>query len=139
MLFFRQEQKTTNPIVDIVLLKSTPFLAANLFNIIVGAAFLGIFAFVPLYATSVHRLSTLASGMILTPRSIGVIAASAVTSFLLKRLGYRWPMVAGACTISCAAILLAKAHTCRGCSGPDWESRRSSPSSCWLPASVQES
>ncbi|MGD0658098.1 MAG: MFS transporter [Syntrophorhabdales bacterium] len=108
LTFLRQEKKTANPIVDVVLLKSTPFFAANLFNIVVGAAFVGVFSFVPLYATSVHRLSILASGMILTPRSFGVIVFSAVTSFLLRRLGYRWPMVVGACIISSAAILLGQ-------------------------------
>ena len=77
------------------LLRSKPFLAANLYNMMVGAGVFGIFAFVPLYATSVHKLSTLVSGMILTPRSLGIIPASAVTSFLLKRWGYRWPMVLG--------------------------------------------
>ncbi len=106
--FLKHERRVTSPIVDLALLKSTPFLAANLFNIMVGAAFVGVFSFVPFYATSVHGLSTLASGMILTPRSFGVIAASAIMSFLLKRLGYRWPMVVGACTISCAAILLGQ-------------------------------
>jgi len=108
LAFLRQEKITANPIVEVVLLKSKPFLAANLFNIAIGAAFVGVFSFVPLYATSVHRLSILASGMILTPRSIGVITFSAITSFLLRRLGYRWPMVAGACIISSAAILLGQ-------------------------------
>jgi len=117
LLFFRQEKKVTNPIVEIALLRSTPFLAANLFNIVVGSAFLGIFALVPYYATSVHGLTTLASGMILTPRSFGVIAASAIMSFLLKRLGYRWPMVVGACTISGAAILLGQGSHLSGMLG----------------------
>ena len=134
LAFLRQEKRVANPIVDVVLLKSTPFLAANLFNIVVGAAFVGVFSFVPLYATSVHHLSTLASGMILTPRSFGVIAFSAVTSFLLRRLGYRWPMVVGACIISSAAILLARALTFQGSSRTGWESWRSCPSSCFLPA-----
>jgi MFS family permease len=88
------------------LLRSKPFLAANLYNMMVGTGVLGIFAFIPLYATSVHRLSTLVSGMILTPRSLGVIAASAITSFLLKRWGYRWPMVLGLTIISLSTILL---------------------------------
>ena len=47
------------------LLKSKPFLAANLYNMIFGAGVFAIFAFVPLYATSVHKLSTLMSGVIL--------------------------------------------------------------------------
>jgi MFS family permease len=88
------------------LLRSKPFLAANLYNMMVGAGVFGIFAFVPLYATSVHKLSTLVSGMILTPRSLGIIPASAVTSFLLKRWGYRWPMMLGMSIISFTTILL---------------------------------
>jgi len=44
--------------------------------------------------------------MILTPRSLGVIPASAITSFLLKRWGYRWPMVLGLSIISLSTILL---------------------------------
>ena len=107
-LFFRQEKKESNPILDMALLKSKPFLAANLYNMIFGAGVFGIFAFVPLYATSVHKLSTLISGVILTPRSLGMIPASAITSFLLKRWGYRWPMVLGLIIISFATILLGQ-------------------------------
>jgi Na+/melibiose symporter-like transporter len=106
LLFFRQEKKESNPMLDLALLRSKPFLAANLLNLIIGAAVFGISSFIPLYATSVHQLSTLMSGMILTPRSLGVIFASVVTSFLLKRWGYRWPMVLGLSIVSFATILL---------------------------------
>jgi EmrB/QacA subfamily drug resistance transporter len=105
-LFIRQEKKAPNPILDMALLRTRPFLAANLFNMIFGAGMLGIFAFIPFYATSVHKLSTLASGMILTPRSLAIIPAAAVTSFLLKRWGYRGPMVLGLSIISFSALLL---------------------------------
>ena len=107
-LFFRQEKKASNPIVDIALLKSKPFLAANLYNVIFGVGAIAIFSFVPLYATSVHKLSTLMSGVILTPRSLGVIPASAITSFLLSRWGYRWPMVLGLIIISLSTILMGQ-------------------------------
>ncbi len=105
-LFFRQEVRHSNPILDITLLRSKPFLAANLSNMMIGAGAFGIFAFVPLFATSVHKLSTLASGMILTPRSLGAIPASAVTSFFLKRWGYRWPMLLGLIIISLSTVVL---------------------------------
>jgi MFS family permease len=108
LLFFRQEKKVFNPILDIALLKSKPFLAANLYNLIYGAGAFGIFTIVPLYATSVHELSTLMSGVILTPRSLGAIFASAITSFLLRRWGYRWPMVLGVIIISLSTILLGQ-------------------------------
>ena len=105
-LFFYQEKKDSNPILDLALLRSKPFLAANLYNMMVGAGVFGTFAFIPLYATSVHKLSTLVSGVILTPRSLGIIPASAITSFLLKRWGYRWPMLLGLSIISLSTILL---------------------------------
>ena len=105
-LFFRQEKKDINPILDMALLRSKPFLAANLYNMIVGAGVLGVFAFIPLYATSVHKLSTLVSGVILTPRSLASIPAAATTSFLLKRWGYRWPMVLGLIITSLSTMLL---------------------------------
>jgi MFS family permease len=88
------------------LLKSKPFLAANLYNLLIGAGVMGIFAVIPLYATSVYQLPILISGMILTPRSLAVIPVSAITSFLLKRWGYRWPMLAGLILISFSTILL---------------------------------
>ena len=93
--------------LDIALLRSTPFLAANLLNLVIGVGVMGLFALIPLYATSVHNLSTLMNGMILTPRSLGTIAVSALTSFLLRRWGYRWPMMTGLAIISAASILLA--------------------------------
>jgi MFS family permease len=88
-------------------MKKSFFTQLGLYNMIFGAGVFGIFAFVPLYATSVHKLSTLISGMILTPRSIGIIPASAITSFVLKRWGYRWPMVLGLIIIFLSTILLA--------------------------------
>jgi EmrB/QacA subfamily drug resistance transporter len=107
-LFFRQEKKESNPILDMTLLKSKPFLAANLYNMIFGAVVFAIFSFVPLYATSVHKLSTLVSGVILTPRSLGLVIASSITSFLLSRWGYRWPMLLGLIIISFSIILLGQ-------------------------------
>jgi MFS family permease len=44
--------------------------------------------------------------MILTPRSLGVICTSTVTSFLLKRWGYRWPMVWGLSILALSTLLL---------------------------------
>ena len=107
-LFFRQEKKASDPVVDVVLLKTKPFLAANLYNVIIGIGSIAVFSFVPLYATSVHHLSTLMSGVILTPRSLGIIITSAITSFLLRRLGYRLPMVVGLIVVSLSIILLGQ-------------------------------
>src|SRR5271157_704641 len=117
LLFLSHEKKEAKPILDIVLLRSRPFLAANLLNMVLGAGFFGLFSFVPLYVTSVHRLSTLMSGMILTPRSLGVLAASTITSFLLRRWGYRVPLVCGLVVVSCSTLLLAPGLLLSGMTG----------------------
>ena len=89
------KRAASHPVIDLSLLKSRPFLAANLLNFAMGVGFFGVYAFVPLYVTSVYELSTLMSGMILTPRSLGHIPASVITSFLLRRWGYRRPVAWG--------------------------------------------
>jgi EmrB/QacA subfamily drug resistance transporter len=105
-LFLRHEKKDPSPILDIALLKSRPFMAANLYNTVVGVVVFGIFNIIPYYATSVLKLSTLVSGMILTPCAVGNICTAIIVSFQLRRWGYRWPMVLGLIVISLTTFLL---------------------------------
>ncbi len=106
VFFFRHEAKAKNPIIDLQMLKEKPFFAANVFNFLYGAAVLGLMGFIPLFATSIFGMSIFQSGLILTPRSIGMIAASIVTSMMLPKWGYRWPMLIGAgITVLCMAML----------------------------------
>ena len=107
VLFLRQEKRTEKPIIDATLLESRAFAAANVSNLVVGMTTMGFFSFVPFYAVSVHKFSTLMSGMILTPRSLAMAATAAVTSFLLKKVGYRWPMVIGCVITGLTIIVLA--------------------------------
>ena len=104
--FLKQEKRAHAPIIDTKLLESRAFVAANVSNLIVGMTSMGLFSFIPLYSISVHKFSTLMSGMILTPRSLAMTVTSAATSFLLRRLGYRWPMVIGFITMGLGIILL---------------------------------
>jgi EmrB/QacA subfamily drug resistance transporter len=107
VLFLRHERAAPDPLLDLTLFQSRPFFAANLYNLLLGAGIFGILSFIPLYATTVHQLSTLLSGMILTPRSVGVICTSTVTSFCLARWGYRAPMLWGIGTLAAGTFLLA--------------------------------
>jgi EmrB/QacA subfamily drug resistance transporter len=109
-LFIRYERKSSHPVLDVTLLKSKPFMAANLFNLLFGATSFGVFSFIPLYAVSVYKLSAFSSGMILTPRSLGVIGASAITSFLLSRWGYRKPMTWGVSIAAVITIVLGQGY-----------------------------
>ncbi len=106
-LFFRQEKRMPQPVLDPAMLRSKPFVAANLTNLAIGMTMMAVFAFVPLYVTSVLGLSTLMSGVILTPGSVAMTLSATTTAFLLKRCGYRRPMVIGFIGVALTTILLA--------------------------------
>ena len=106
VLFVRQEKRAPQPILDLSLVTRSPFLVANIFNVLTGACFNGFFAFLPYYVTLQYGMSTLESGAILTPRSLTMIAVSTTISFLLPRIGYRRPMLAGMLCVTIALSLL---------------------------------
>ena len=103
----RTVSRSKEPIVDWVVLRGKPFLAANIFNFILGACYVGISAFIPLYVVSLFGMSTAESGLIMTPWSVGVMISSTITSFFLVRWGYRKPMVIGCAIIAVGLSLLA--------------------------------
>jgi EmrB/QacA subfamily drug resistance transporter len=105
--FVRREHRAREPIIDLELLGKRPFLAANAYNLIYGISALGVFSLIPLYAVSIYKMSVFESGIVLTPRSVGMIAASTITSFSLMRWGYRWPILSGTLTTGLGFFLLS--------------------------------
>jgi MFS family permease len=100
-------RRARDPIIEWQVLRGRPFLAANIFNFIFGACYFGILSFVPLYAVSIYGMSTLESGLVLAPWSVGVMIAAGITSFFLIRWGYRKPMVSGTAIMLASLSLLA--------------------------------
>jgi len=110
LFFFRWEGRTEEPVIDPVLLKHRPFLAANLYNLFFGAGVFGFTSFVPIYFQLRYKLSATAAGALLTPRALAMIALSMVASIYLIRLGYRAPMIAGLVFQSLSLLLLSRGH-----------------------------
>ncbi|MBI4285920.1 MAG: MFS transporter [Chloroflexi bacterium] len=106
LYFIRYEGRTKNPLFDLPLLREKTFMSANIYNFILGAATIGVLSFVPLYAVSVYGMSTVASGLILTPRSVSIMVASAITSVFLVRWGYRRPLLVGTVAVGISLVLL---------------------------------
>ncbi|MBI4295523.1 MAG: MFS transporter [Chloroflexi bacterium] len=108
MIFFlRREVKVQHPIIDLGILRKRPFAAANVYSFFFGAGVMSVFAFMPLYTVSVYHLSILESGFILTPRSVGMIMGTLVSSFFLPRWGYRTPMIVGTLIVVASLLLLS--------------------------------
>jgi len=104
--FIRHERKVSDPIIDLQIFREKPFAAANVFNLGIGFSVVGATALIPLYAVSVFDMSTLASGFILTPRSIANIIASVIVSIFLMRWGYRKPMIVGSLLLIVPMIIM---------------------------------
>jgi len=107
LVFIRYEHRVKAPFIDLELLKRKPFMAANAYNVVYGACSIGILSLVPLYVVKVYGMSILQSGLLLTPRSLGMIGASAVTSFFLVKWGYRWPIIFGTLALALGTGIMA--------------------------------
>ncbi|MBI2853412.1 MAG: MFS transporter [Chloroflexi bacterium] len=104
--YLKQEKRVTNPLVDPEVLVRRPFLAANIFNLIYGMVG-GVITLIPLYAVTIYGMSTLQSGLALTPRTAGAMITSVVSSFLLVRWGYRKPLLVGSSVMILSFLLLS--------------------------------
>jgi EmrB/QacA subfamily drug resistance transporter len=107
ILFVRWEHRVKETIIDLELLRRKPFMAANIYNFLYGISALGVFSLIPLYAVSVYNMSILESGVALTPRSVGMMITSTITSFFLVRWGYRLPILIGTIIVGVSCVFLA--------------------------------
>lgn len=93
--FLRQQRRSTEAILPPVLVRRPAFAVVNVINVLYGAAAFGIFSLVPLYAQLTYKLSPLAAGSLLSVRAVGMAVLSVLSSLMLRRLGYRRPMLVG--------------------------------------------
>lgn len=104
------ERRTEQPMIDLALVRARPFLAVNVFNLVLGAVIFGFFSFIPYYATVAYGMTAGQSGLVLTPRSLAMMITSAVSSFLIIRLRYRLPMVIGLVIMAASLFLLGQGY-----------------------------
>ncbi|MCU1491329.1 MAG: transporter [Acidimicrobiaceae bacterium] len=82
-------------LIPLPLFRSRPFLAMIVFNLVWGGIVLGFGALIPLYAEVRFGLRPLSAGTLLTFRAVGEGALAVVVASLLRRTGFRAPMIAG--------------------------------------------
>jgi EmrB/QacA subfamily drug resistance transporter len=106
-VFLRRQTRVKNPIIEPEMLQEKRFLAANMYNFLLGAGIFATMSFLPLYGVSIFGLSIFDSGFVMTPRSIGVLIASTLVSIYLLRLRYRRPMITGTVVTVITLFILA--------------------------------
>lgn len=87
--------RIANPIIPIHLLRLPSFARMNVINVMYGAAVLGLSSLIPLYAEDRYGFPSVEAGSVLSARAVGVVAVSGLASYLLRRTGYRRPMLLG--------------------------------------------
>ena len=97
------------PFIPLRFLAGKGFGVMNLLNFLFGSSALGFAALVPLYAHDRYGLRSLEAGTLLTARAVGMIAIAGLAVFMLRRTGYRWPMVAGFGLTAAGLIAMAVA------------------------------
>jgi EmrB/QacA subfamily drug resistance transporter len=106
--FVYHVRHTPAPMMEFRLLARSPFLAANLYNFFFGAVTMGFYSFIPFYAVLKFGLTPYESGAVLTPRALVVVLTSLVASLLIKRIGYRVPMLLGMLFVGVTFVLMAQ-------------------------------
>lgn len=104
--FFHRALSVETPIIPLPLLKTRAFATMNFISFMYGGCVLGFGALVPLYAEERYHFASIQAGTLLTARGIGAILVAAASTYLLRRTGYRLPMVVGFCTAATGMLLL---------------------------------
>jgi EmrB/QacA subfamily drug resistance transporter len=117
-LFVRHAARAESPFISLRFLAGRGFGIMNLLNFLYGATVLGFAPLIPLYAEERYGLPALASGTLLTARAVGMISTAGAAVYLLRRTGYRWPIVVG--FTLCAGGLVATAASPPGLSAYLW-------------------
>lgn len=109
-LLLRNEQRAAEPLFPSAIWRSRTQIAGNLGNLIIGAAMMGISAFLPTWIQGVDGYSPLAAGSALAMMSIGWPLASTLSGRIIRRTSYAMAALLGGVLLSagCASLLLLR-------------------------------
>ncbi len=97
-----------NPILDMTLFRNRVFATSNAALFFLGAAFLSMMIFLPLFMVNVVGVSATKAGVSLIPLSLGLVFGSIVSGQLVSRFGrYRMLMLVGNAILLVAMYLFA--------------------------------
>ena len=107
LVFVLVERRAAEPVLPLWVMGRPLLRATNLVGLMVGAALIGLTAFVPSYLVVGLGVSPLVGGLALATLTIGWPAASAVSARLYLRIGFRATSLIGAALVVLGTVLLA--------------------------------
>lgn len=115
--FVTVERRASDPVLPLPMLERPLLRVATLTLTLHGLAMMGVLNFLPLHVQGVLGELPTASGLVVAPMLVGWPLASAVTSRLLMRVGYRRPVLIGAVVTAASLIVLSPLIAARA---PAW-------------------
>lgn len=93
--FLITEKLSSRPMLDLKLFRNRIFALAQAGNFLIHLSTFGVLFLMPFYLVHILKLSAQASGLILLPLTVMMIALGPVSGFLSDRFGTKWPAVLG--------------------------------------------
>ena len=87
MTWVAVERRSSNPVIDLALLRNTPFTVANILNVVANGTMFAIWLLTPYYLVTVRGLSTIAGGLMLGIAPLATAIAAPVAGRILGRVG----------------------------------------------------
>ena len=109
-ILLRHEKKAEAPLFPLAIWQSRVIVAGNAGNLIIGAAMMGISAFLPTWIQGINGGSPLQAGSALAMMSIGWPLASTLSGRLMLRTSYRFTAQLGALLLIAGTALLLTLH-----------------------------
>lgn len=119
-VFVWHERRAPSTIIPFALFKKAHIAISMMLSALVGAIMLGVLTYAPLYVQGVLQRTPAEAGSVVTPLLIGWPLASYITGRLLKRVGFRGPVVLGSALILGGALLIAFAVPQTSSTWPWW-------------------
>jgi EmrB/QacA subfamily drug resistance transporter len=109
VLFIIFSLRSKNPVLDLRLFNNRVFTTANMASFLLGAGFLSLIIFLPLFLQNVIGVKATASGLAVLPLSLGVVFGAIISGQLVSRIGrYREIMLFGGVLLAVGVFLLSR-------------------------------
>jgi EmrB/QacA subfamily drug resistance transporter len=109
VLFIIVSLRSNNPILDLSLFKNKVFTTANITSFLLGAGFLSLIIFLPLFLVNVLGVSATRSGLSILPLSMAMVFGAIMSGQLVSRMGrYKELMIGGGIVLTIGMFLLSR-------------------------------
>jgi MFS family permease len=103
----RRSRRSPSPILDLGLFRNRVFRTANEATFFMGASFMSVTIFLPLFLVNVLGVSATRAGAALIPFSLGIVLSATIAGQIVAKVGYRWQIFLGAALFLVTVVLLA--------------------------------